>query len=67
MTSVRKQYRVLYSTYTHLNVFIRSIGNTCDVEIRYEAQTPLVKQFISVRNDRTVENILGAIEKELSS
>ncbi len=66
MTSVRKQYRVLYSTFTHLNVFIHSIGNTCDVEIRYEAKTPLVKQFISVRDDRVVEDILDAVEQDVN-
>jgi hypothetical protein len=66
MTDVRKQYRVLYSTSMHLNVFIHSIGNTCDMEIRYEAQTPLVKRFISVRNDRVVQDILDAIEQEVN-
>ena len=66
MTSVRKQYRVLYSTYTHLNVFVHSIGNTCDVEIRYEAQTSLIKQFTTVRNDRMVQGILDAIEEEVN-
>jgi hypothetical protein len=65
MTSVRKNYRVLYSTFTHLNVLIHSIGNTCDVEIRYESATPLVKQFISVRNDRLVQSILDAVEQEV--
>ncbi len=59
------RYRVLYSTSTHLNVFIHSIGNTCDVEVRYEAQTPLVKQFTSVRNDKLVQDILDAVEQEV--
>ena len=66
MTDVRKQYRVLYSTSMHLNVFIHSIGNACDMEIRYEARTPLIKQFISVRNDRVAQGILDAIEQEVS-
>ena len=65
MTAIRKNYRVMYSTYKHLNVFVHSIGNTCDVEIRYEARTPLVKQFISVRNDRMVQGILDAVEQEI--
>ena len=65
MTSIRKQNVVLYSTFTHLNVFIHSIDNTCDVEIRYEAKTPMVKQFMSVRNDQLVQGILDAVEKEI--
>ena len=65
MTSVKKQGRLLYATYTHLNVFIHSLGNTSDVEIRYEAHTPLVKQFVSERNDRLVQGILNALEQEI--
>ncbi len=64
MTSVRKHF--LFLTSTRLNVFIHSIGNTCDVEIRYEAQTSLVKQFISVRNDLLVQGILDTIEQEVN-
>ena len=67
ITETKKNYRVLYSTFTHLNVFIHSIGNTCDVEIRYEARTPLVKQFISTRNDKIVQDILNAVDLLLSS
>ena len=63
MTSARKKFLCLTST--HLNVFIHSIGNTCDVEIRYEARTPLVKQFISVRNDQVAQGILDAVEEEV--
>lgn len=65
MTSIKKNGHVLYSTFTHLNVFIHSIGNTCDVEIRYEARTPLVHQFISVHNDQLVQGILDAVEQEI--
>lgn len=64
MTSVQKQLLHLRNAY--LNVFIHSIGNTCDVEIRYEAQTHVVKQFTSVRNDPVVENILDAVEQEIN-
>ncbi len=65
-TGLRKNYHVLYSTFTHLNILIHSIGNICDVEIRYEARTPLVKQFTSVRNDQLVQNILDAVEQEVN-
>jgi hypothetical protein len=64
ITNVKKQFDHL--TNTRLNVFIHSIENTCDVQIRYEAQTHLIKQFISVHNDRMAEDILDAIEKDLS-
>jgi len=64
MTSVKKHFLSLTSM--HLNVFIHSIGNTCNVEIRYEAKTQLIKQFISVRNDRVVEDILDAIGQEVN-
>jgi hypothetical protein len=52
ITSARKKY--LYLTSTHLNVFIHSIGNTCNVEIR-----------ISARNDRMGKEILDALEQEV--
>ena len=45
ITDVRRQNLVLYSTFTHLNVFIHCLKDSCDVEIRYEARTPLVKPF----------------------
>lgn len=66
ITTVKKQYRGLYSTFTHLNVFIHSIGNNCEVEIRYESRTPLIRQFVSVRNDRMVQGILDALEEEVN-
>ena len=66
ITDVKKQNRVLYSTFTHLNIFIHCIENTCDVEIRYEAKTPFIKEFTSVRNDRLAESILDALEQEAS-
>ncbi len=49
MTDARKHAL----TSTHLNVFIHSIDNTCDVEIRS-----------SRRNDRMVQDILDAVEQE---
>ncbi len=66
MTSIKENYRVLYSTFTHLNVFVHSLGNTCTVEIRYEAQTPLIKHFVSVRNDQVVQGILDALEQDIN-
>jgi hypothetical protein len=67
ITDFKKNYRVLYSTSIHLNIFIHSMGNTCDMEIRYESKTPMIKQFISTRNDRMIQGILDAIEEEVRS
>jgi hypothetical protein len=64
MTNVKKRFYHL--TGMRLNVFIHSMANTSDVEIRYEAKTSLVKQFISAHNDRVVEDILDAVEKDLT-
>ena len=64
ITDVKKHS--LHLTSTYLNVFIHSIGNTCDVEIRYEAQTSLIRQFTSARNDRMAQDILDAVEEEAS-
>lgn len=61
MTNIKKDVR----TFSHLNVFIHSLGQTCEVEVRYEARTPMIKEFVSVRNDRVVENVLNAIQEEV--
>lgn len=64
ITDTRKKPYQL--TRTHLNVFIHAIGNTCDVEIRYEARTSLIKQFISTRNDSLVQGIWDAVSREIN-
>ena len=51
----------------NLNILVHSFGNTCDVEIRYEAQTSFIKRFISVRNDQLAIAILDAIEHEVNN
>jgi hypothetical protein len=65
ITDVRKQ-NLVFATFLHLNVFIHSLGNSCDVEIRYEARTPVIKQFTSVRNDQMVQDILDAVDQEIN-
>jgi hypothetical protein len=66
LTTQRRSNHILTSTFTHLNVFIHSAGNSCAVEIRYEARTPLIKQWTSVRNDHLVEGLLDAVEQEIN-
>jgi hypothetical protein len=63
MTRVRKNFSSMTSM--HLNVLIHSLGDACDVEIRYEAQTSLVKQFTSERNDRLVQDIVDSIGQDV--
>jgi len=66
ITDVKKSGRVLYTTFAHLNVFIHCMNDACDIQVRYEAQTPLVKRFTSVRNDQLVQNILDTVEQEIN-
>ena len=64
-TNIRKKSLVLYSSFSHLNVFIHAINNACDVEIRYESKARMVKPFISARNDQLAQGILNAVEQEV--
>ena len=63
ITDARK--KSLHLSNAYLNVFIHSINNTCDVEIRYEAQTHVIKQFTFVRDDQLIQGILDAVEQEV--
>ena len=65
-TDVKEHSMVLYSSYTHLNVFIHAIAEGAQVEIRYGKVTPLlVKQVQSTSNDKLANKILDQIEQEL--
>ncbi|MBI4309380.1 MAG: hypothetical protein HY591_03515 [Candidatus Omnitrophica bacterium] len=65
-TDIKQHSMVLYSSYTHLNVFIHAIAEGAQVEIRYGKVTPLlVKQFRSARNDKLANKLLEQIEQEL--
>jgi hypothetical protein len=64
ITDARKHFLHLNSA--HLNVFVHSLGNICDVEIRYESDTHVVKQFSSARNDQIVQGILDAVEQDIN-
>jgi hypothetical protein len=62
-TSVKQHSKFLYSSYTHLNAFIRPMADGAEVEMRYACLTPLgVKQLKGTRNDKLVNRILDAIE-----
>ena len=65
-TDVKQHSMVLYSSYTHLNIFVHAIADGAQVEIRYGKATPLlIKQFQSTRNDKLANKILDQIEQEL--
>ena len=65
-TDVKQHSRFLYSSYTHLNVFIRPLAGGAEVEMRYACQTPLfVKQLKGARNDRLVNRLLDAVEHQM--
>ena len=64
-TNVKRHSSILYSTYAHLNVLVHCLGNTCDVEIRYGAVTPIIKQLTTTHNDHLAEGLLDAVEREV--
>ncbi len=65
-TEVKQHYRLLFSSYTHLNVFCHVTPDGADVEIRYGKLTPLwIKQFQRTRNDRLANRLLDQIEQGL--
>ena len=67
-TSVKQHSKFLYSSYTHLNAFIRPMADGAQVEIRYACLTPLgIKQFKTTRNDKLVDRILDAVERRSES
>ena len=64
-TGVKQHSMFLYSSYTHLNVFVHAIAEGATVEIRFHKVTPLlIKQFRSNRNDKLANRLLDKIEKE---
>ncbi|MBF0491008.1 MAG: hypothetical protein HQL15_10460 [Candidatus Omnitrophica bacterium] len=66
--TVAKPYpKVLYSTYTHINVCIRAIADGAEVEIRYEALTPGPIKMSSLRNDGLANHLLDKIEQAVES
>jgi len=68
MTEIKHHPKIIYSSYTHLNIFIHAIADGAEVEIRYEIFSPtLIKQFHGSRNDPLAKRFLDKIEEELES
>ena len=67
-TPIHQSSRIIYTRYTHLNVFIRSVSDGAEVEIRSSStNSVLFKQFRRNRNDKLVKRLLDQIERQLLS
>ena len=65
-TNVKQHPMVLYSSYTHLNVYLHAVPEGAQIEVRYGKVTPLLfKQFNGTRNDKLANKLIEDIEQEL--
>lgn len=54
---------VLFSTFSHLNIYVRSVAEGAEVEVRFEKVTSTwVNQIQQTRNDKLGKGILSQIE-----
>ena len=66
-TETRQTSLLLFSRYTNLNVYVRSLdSSSTEVEIRYHSVTPLFfKSLKSTKNDHFVDKLFELIAKSL--
>ena len=64
VTQSKRDSKILYSTYAHLNVFVHALADGAEIEIRYEILSPATT---SLRNDKLANRILDKIEQELEN
>ncbi len=66
-TESKQSSRILYSRYTRLNLYLRSLkDDRTEVEIRYAATTSvLIKNFKSYKNNRSVHRVFDQIAAHL--
>ena len=65
-TESKQTSMFLFSSYSQLNIYVRALTNSTEVEIRYEAVLPLpFKQFRTYRNDSFVNKLLKQIADQL--
>lgn len=68
LTKIRVIPMVLYSHYSHLNVYVLPLTGRVEVEIRYETMTPVLGiKFRGSRNDALVKKLFHQIEQELNA
>ena len=66
-TKARKSSWLLFSTYTHLNVFIYSKNDETEIEIRYASVVAWpFKQFHRFRNDGLTDRLFRYLENQLA-
>lgn len=67
-TDIKAHSRLVYSTYTHMNIFIHPIAEGAEVDVRISATTPLgIKQLQATRHDKLAKKFLNQVEQELES
>lgn len=68
LTDVKQYSRILYSSYVHLNVYLRQLADGVEVEIRYgKVTTVLFRQLKGTRNDGYARRLLDRIEAQLNN
>ncbi len=68
LTELKETSMFLYSRYTQLNVYVRSLQNATEVEIRYGVITALpLKQLRGYRNDHYANRLLDQIATALGN
>jgi hypothetical protein len=66
LTEIKQHTRILYSSYSHLNVFLHATPEGAEVEVRYGKVMPLlIHQFSKTRNDALGNRLLNEIEQEM--
>ncbi len=66
ITETKQHPMFLYSSYTHLNVFIHATAEGAQVDVRFGKTTSVgFKQFYNTRNDKLANRLLEQIEQEL--
>ena len=65
-TTIQRHWRLLYWSYTHLNIFVHPTGEGAQVDLRWAKVTPLLFKFTSTRNDRLANRLLDQMEEELA-
>lgn len=66
LTENKQTSLVLFSRYSQLNIYVRALKNSTEVEIRFKATTPILfKQFRSYRNDGFINKLFVQIHEQI--
>ncbi len=64
ITKPRRYFNILYFTYEHLNIFVHAIAEGAQVDIRFQAVSPMTT---GTRNQALANRLLDKIKRELES